>query len=205
MTPEKIEKRKEVIRQKEKAIQERNEQKAKELRESLSDSQKIPRYIQPSELFNLFAPAGGIHPVEARYLALKWNEQEAERVGLPDQAKTFAKQMNDLQPKMDKIEEERALALRQWQEVSEQLAQLSENSKSQISSLKNQISQLKSDLNTNQSSNNRTIIYGSPAFWGTYPYSTTIRTIPVPYPVRPVPPAPRPVVKPVRIISDREK
>lgn len=185
MTPDQVAVRVQTQKEKEQTEKEQAARKAKELRDSMSESEKIPRYIQPAELFGLLSALGEIHPAESKYLALKWNRSEAARVGLSEQAQEFDKQIAAITPQINSLAEARQKDMEQWQDMTRKMEQLAQQSQQKTDTLSKQVSQLQNDLNNARIwDNNRTIIYRTPVYYNNWSRGVYYR---------PVPPAPRPV------------
>lgn len=182
MEPDQIDRRRVDLKQKEEERREIASQRAKALRESLDAAQSIPRYIQPSELFNLLASLGGVDPVEAQYMALKWNEAEANRLGFPDQAQTFKSQLAVLEPKIQELVNERKEQVKIFEEMGQKVDQLAKMSNEQVQQLQNQIRSLQYDLNDAKSRPVNTVVIKQP-YYSDYHYDRPIIR-PV---IRPVP------------------
>lgn len=213
MMPEQVEERKSDRLEQQKIKKELEEQRIKEMRAALSEAEKQPRYVKGAEFSALFATLGGIEPVEAEYLANKWNIAEANRVGLPDQAQAFINNLAFLEPQIRQLDAERREAARQWEKTTEKMEQLAQQSQSQVNQLKQQVSQLRDDVQNSKNDYPRTIIYSRPVQIHTFDPPRPrppiiIRPNPSPWGTRPTPPRnptvrpqPGPSVRPVQPIQ----
>lgn len=203
MLPEQVAERKSDWQEKEKIKKEREAQRLSDLRASLSEAEKHPRYIKGAELSALFATLGGIEPVEAEYLANRWNISEANRIGQPDQAQIFQQNLGFLEPKVKQLDEQRRRAAREWEETTKKMEQLAQQSQNQVNQLKQQVSQLRDDVQKSRNDYPRTIIYSRPVQIHTFdpprPRPPVIIR-PQPPVIRPTPPVwqkpPPPQIKP---------
>lgn len=146
MKPEQVEKRKKMLAERARRIREREVLRAKQIRDSLSEAQKIPRYIERSELNGLLLRETDLSPLEIQYFMLKWNESEADRVGLLEQKITFAKQLQDLFPRLQVLYAEKKRQNKEWVDITEKVQQIENLSTDQIRQLKKQVSDLKGEL-----------------------------------------------------------
>lgn len=191
MTPEQVELRKQEATErkleeleKERVQRELAAQRAKELRDSLTEAERVPRYIQASELQELMAGLTNVLPVEVKYIALRWNYNEANRVGLPEQAQHFSQELALLKPQLVKLEQQRLAEAKKLEEMNQKMDRLAQQSQSQVNQMQRQINDLKNDVNSAKSYTN-TVIYKTPTYYNGYSSSYDNRPVIV-RPPRPV-------------------
>lgn len=110
MTPEDVkarldQRRLEDAARRKKAEQARKaaDEEARKIRESLSEAERHPRYLEGADISRMFLLMGELSQVEAEVMALQWNALEADRVGLPEDARTFRARMGTYQEQVNAI------------------------------------------------------------------------------------------------------
>ena len=96
MTPDEVKARLDQRRMEEAARRKKAEEarkaadeEARKIRESLSEAERHPRYLEGADISRMFLLMGELTKVEAEVMALQWNALEADRVGLPEDARVF--------------------------------------------------------------------------------------------------------------------
>ena len=69
-------------------------------------------------------------------MALQWNALEADRVGLPEDARTFRARMGTYQEQVNAIRKKRATAEQYWQDLEKKYLALKDGTQKKIADLK---------------------------------------------------------------------
>ena len=93
------------------------DEEARKIRESLSEAERHPRYLEGADISRMFLLLGELSQVEAEVMALQWNALEADRVGLPEDARTFRARMGTYQEQVNAIRKKRETAEQYWQDL----------------------------------------------------------------------------------------
>lgn len=172
-------------------------EEARKIRESLSEAERHPRYLEGADISRMFLLVGELTRVEAEVMALQWNALEANRVGLPEDARVFRARAAAYQDQVNAIRKKRETAEQYWQDLEKKYLALKDGTRQKISDLNRQVSQLQGEVRevASQPRTERIIVPPVIRWWNYPPPPVIIRPQPV-FP-RPVPPRPAPLpVKP---------
>ena len=180
------------------------DEEARKIRESLSEAERHPRYLEGADISRMFLLLGELSQVEAEVMALQWNALEADRVGLPEDARTFRARMGTYQEQVNAIRKKRETAEQYWQDLEKKYLALKDGTQKKIADLNKQVSQLQGEVRevASQPRTERIIVPPIIRTWNYPPPPVIIRPSPLPprphpVPPRPVPPRPMPLpVKP---------
>ncbi len=197
MTPEEVKMRQdarhkaeEAVRQKAEAARHAAEEEAKKLRESMTEAERRPRYLQGHDVTRMFLTLGELSAVEAEVIALQWNAMEADRVGLPDEARAFRERAAVYNGRMKELREERKKTEEYWLGLEQEYQKLRTLAQKKINNLNNKVSELQGEVNEARREANTERIIVSP---GVTPWWNPM---PPPPTYRPAPSHPKPNVKP---------
>lgn len=205
MTPDEVRARLEQRRMEEAARRKKAEEarkaadeEARKIRESLSEAERHPRYLEGADISRMFLLMGELTRVEAEVMALQWNALEADRVGLPEDARVFRARAASYQEQINAIRKRRETAEQYWQDLEKKYLALKDGTQKKIADLNRQVSQLQGEVRevASQPRTERIIVPPIIRTWNYPPPPVIIR--PQPLPPRPVPPHhPRPLpIKP---------
>ncbi len=79
-------------------------------------------------------------------MALQWNALEADRVGLPEDARTFRARMGTYQEQVNAIRKKRETAEQYWQDLEKKYLALKDGTQKKIADLNKQVSQLQGEV-----------------------------------------------------------
>ena len=130
-------------------------------------------------------------------MALQWNALEADRGGLPEDARVFRARAAAYQEQISAIRKKRETAEQYWQDLEKKYLALKDGTQKKIADLNKQVSQLQGEVRevASQPRTERIIVPPIIRTWNYPPPPVIIR--PQPPPPRPVPPRPMPLpVKP---------
>lgn len=202
MTPEEVEARLSMRRQEEaarkkKAAEARKaaEEEARKIRESLSEAERHPRYLEGEDIARMFLLMGELTQVEAEVMALQWNALEADRVGLTEEARVFRTRAGAYQEQISAIRKKRETAEQYWQDMEKKYLALKDGTQKKIAALNKQVSQLQGEVRDVASQPRTDRIIVTPGFrpWNYPPPPVIIRPSFPPPPPRPFPVPPRPL------------
>lgn len=200
MTPGDVEirleqRRRENAARKKKAEEARKaaDEEARKIRESLSEAERHPRYLEGEDVARLFLLMGELSKVEAEVLSLQWNALEADRVGLSQDARLFRARAATYQEQISAIRKKREAAEQYWQDLEKQYLALKDGTQKKIADLNKQVNQLQGEVRDVASQPRTERIIVTPGFrpWNYPPPPVIIRPVP-PRPPRPYPIPPRP-------------
>ena len=204
MTPDEVKARLDQRRMEEAARRKKAEEarkaadeEARKIRESLSEAERHPRYLEGADISRMFLLMGELTKVEAEVMALQWNALEADRVGLPEDARVFRARATAYQEQISAIRKKRETAEQYWQDLEKKYLALKDGTQKKIADLNKQVSQLQGEVRevASQPRTERIIFPPIIRTWNYPPPPVFIR--PQPPPPRPVPPRPMPLpVKP---------
>lgn len=206
MTPEEVEarlgqRRLEDAARKKKAEEARKaaDEEARKIRESLSEAERHPRYLEGADIARMFLLMGELTKVEAEVMALQWNALEADRVGLPEEARVFRARAGAYQDQVSAIRKKRETAEQYWQDLEKKYLALKDGTQKKIADLNKQVSQLQGEVRdvASQPRTERIIVPPIIRTWNYPPPPVIIRPLP-PRPPRPYPVPPRPVPIPTK-------
>lgn len=146
MTKEEVTARYEDKKRVEEEQKARQEELNKSLRDSLSESEKLPRYIRGADMFKMMNLITEVTPVEAEYAALVWNSGEAQRVGMTEQVKIFMQQAALYEPRVKEARMRREKAGENGDKKREQLQGELASANKRISQLQNKISDMQGNM-----------------------------------------------------------
>lgn len=207
MTPEEVgarldQRRLEDAARKKKAEEARKaaDEEARKIRESLSEAERHPRYLEGADIARMFLLMGELSKVEAEVMALQWNALEADRVGLPQDARVFRARAGAYQEQVNAIRKKRETAEQYWQDLEKKYLALKDGTQKKIADLNNQVNQLQGEVRevASQPRTERIIVPPIIRPWN-YPLPPVIirptppPSRPHPIPPRPVPPRPNPI------------
>lgn len=205
MTPDEVAARLEQRRREEAArkqkVQEAKkaaEEEARKIRESLSEAERHPRYLQGEDITRMFLLLGDVTRVEAEVIALQWNALEADRVGLPQDARMFRDRAGAYQDQISSIRKKKEEAEQYWKDLEKKYLALKEGTQKKIADLGKQVNQLKGEVRDVASQPRTERIIVTPGYrpWNYPPPPIIVNPVPPPPPrPRPVPPV-RAVVSP---------
>lgn len=180
---------------KKKAVEARKaaDEEARKIRESLSEAERHPRYLEGNDIARMFLLMGELTKVEAEVMALQWNALEADRVGLPQDARVFRARAGVYQEQISAIRKKRETAEQYWQDLEKKYLALKDGTQKKISDLNKQVNQLQGEVRDVASQPRTERIIVTPGFrpWNYPPPPVIIRPSP-PLPPRPLPIPPRP-------------
>ncbi len=193
MTPDEVKKRQdarlrleEEARQKALAIRQATEEEARKLRESMTEAERRPRYLQGHDVTRMFLAMGELSAVEAEVIALQWNAMEAERVGLTDEARAFRERAATYNGRMAELREERKKTEEYWLGLEAEYQKLKTLAQNKINKLNNKVTELEGEVNEARREANTELIIVTPGlspWWNPMPPAPAYR----PAPVRPAP------------------
>lgn len=207
MTPEEVgtrldQRRLEDAARKKKAEEARKaaDEEARKIRESLSEAERHPRYLEGADIARMFLLMGELSKVEAEVMALQWNALEADRVGLPQDARVFRARAGAYQEQVNAIRKKRETAEQYWQDLEKKYLALKDGTQKKIADLNKQVNQLQGEVRevASQPRTERIIVPPIIRPWN-YPLPPVIirptppPSRPHPIPPRPVPPRPNPI------------
>lgn len=205
MTPDEVaarleQRRREEAARKQKAQEAKKaaEEEARKIRESLSEAERHPRYLQGEDITRMFLLLGDVTRVEAEVIALQWNALEADRVGLPQDARMFRDRAGAYQDQISSIRKKKEEAEQYWKDLEKKYLALKEGTQKKIADLGKQVNQLKGEVRdvASQPRTERTIVTPGYRPWNYPPPPIIVNPVPPPPPrPRPVPPV-RAVVSP---------
>lgn len=170
-------------------------EEARKMRDSLSEAERHPRYLTGEDVGRLFLLVGDLSKVEAEVISLQWNAQEADRVGLPNDAGIFRTRAAAYQDQVNSIRKKRDEAEQYWKDLEKQYLALKSGTQKQIADLSRQVNQLQGEVRdvADQPKTERIIVTPSWVRPWSYPVPPVIirPSIPV-VPPRPYPPVIRP-------------
>lgn len=202
MTPEEVgarldQRRLEDAARKKKAEEARKaaDEEARKIRESLSEAERHPRYLEGADISRMFLLMGELSQVEAEVMALQWNALEADRVGLSEDARVFRARMGTYQEQVNAIRKKRETAEQYWQDLEKKYLALKDGTQKKIAALNKQVSQLQGEVQEVASQPRTDRIIVTPGFrpWNYPPPPVIIRPSFPPPPPRPFPVPPRPL------------
>lgn len=187
-----------VRRQRAEAVKKAAEEEARKIRESLSEAERHPRYLEGEDVVRMFLLMGDLSRVEAEVIALQWNAQEADRVGLPQDAKVFRTRARTYQDQISSIRKKREDAELYWKDLEKKYLALKDGTQKKITDLNKQVNQLQGEIRevASQPKTERVVVTPIVRPWNYPPPPVIIR----PNPPSP-PPRPQPVPPPVRPIQ----
>lgn len=176
-------------------------EEARKIRESLSEAERHPRYLEGADISRMFLLVGELTRVEAEVMALQWNALEADRVGLPEDARVFRARAAAYQDQVNAIRKKRETAEQYWKDLEKKYLALKDGTRKKIADLNRQVSQLQGEVRevASQPRTERIIVPPVIRWWNYPPPPVIIR----PQPVFPRPVPPRPVPLPVKPSSYR--
>ena len=185
-------------KQKAEAAKKAAEEEARKMRESLSEAERHPRYLEGEDVVRMFLLVGDLSKVEAEVMALQWNALEADRVGLPQDARVFRARAATYQEQVKAIRKKREDAELYWKDMEKKYLALKDGTQKKIADLNKQVSQLQGEVKevASQPKTERIIVSPVVRPWNYLPPPVIIRPTPPP-PSRPHPVPPRPVPVPV--------
>lgn len=207
MTPEEVgarldQRRLEDAARKKKAEEARKaaDEEARKIRESLSEAERHSRYLEGADIARMFLLMGELSKVEAEVMALQWNALEADRVGLPQDARVFRARAGAYQEQVNAIRKKRETAEQYWQDLEKKYLALKDGTQKKIADLNKQVNQLQGEVRevASQPRTERIIVPPIIRPWN-YPLPPVIirptppPSRPHPIPPRPVPPRPNPI------------
>ncbi|MEG0024060.1 MAG: hypothetical protein RR719_01780 [Akkermansia sp.] len=197
MTTDEVAERMDARQRREQAQQTQAKQRAQAMRDSLSEAERVPRYVTGADISRVMVSFLDLSPIEAEYAAILWNMSEARRVGLEDQSKGFQEQLVMYEPRMKEVKAQRNKDKEKSDQEQEQMEKALAKSNEQIAKLQNRISGLQGDLMKEKNDNSNRAVFVSPPVWVSPRPSIIInRPIvrpPCPiYPSRPISPCPNP-------------
>lgn len=205
MTPDEVaarleQRRREEAARKQKAQEAKKaaEEEARKIRESLSEAERHPRYLQGEDITRMFLLLGDVTRVEAEVIALQWNALEADRVGLPQDARMFRDRAGAYQDQISSIRKKKEEAEQYWKDLEKKYLALKEGTQKKIADLGKQVNQLKGEVRDVASQPRTERIIVTPGYrpWNYPPPPIIVNPVPPPPPrPRPVPPV-RAVVSP---------
>lgn len=205
MTPDEVaarleQRRREEAARKQKAQEAKKaaEEEARKIRESLSEAERHPRYLQGEDITRMFLLLGDVTRVEAEVIALQWNALEADRVGLPQDARMFRDRAGAYQEQISSIRKKKEEAEQYWKDLEKKYLALKEGTQKKIADLGKQVNQLKGEVRDVASQPRTERIIVTPGYrpWNYPPPPIIVNPVPPPPPrPRPVPPV-RAVVSP---------
>lgn len=205
MTPDEVaarleqRRREEAVRkQKAQEAKKAAEEEARKIRESLSEAERHPRYLQGEDITRMFLLLGDVTRVEAEVIALQWNALEADRVGLPQDARMFRDRAGAYQDQISSIRKKKEEAEQYWKDLEKKYLALKEGTQKKIADLGKQVNQLKGEVRDVASQPRTERIIVTPGYrpWNYPPPPIIVNPVPPPPPrPRPVPPV-RAVVSP---------
>lgn len=213
MTPKDVQGRMETRRKEDEARKKKAEEskkiaeeEARKLRESLSESERIPRYLEGADISRIFLMMGELSQVEAEVMALLWNVREANRVGLSEDARIFREKAATYQELVNDIRKKRKADEQYWLNLEKEYQTLKTGTQKKIADLNKQVAQLQGEVKevASQPRTERIILPSVIRPWNYSPPPVIIRPTPPPPPrLRPCPPVRpvRPIVKPGVIIG----
>ncbi len=131
------------------------------LRATLSEAEKNPRYLSGADIVRMIGSYVHIESVEAEAAALQWNANEAQRVGLSDQAEDFMNRLKSYSVELERLRRERETSNQYWKNLEERYQHLTTESERRLDSLSNQVEGLRRELDS-KSNSSRTVIYTTP-------------------------------------------
>lgn len=205
MTPDEVaarleqRRREEAVRkQKAQEAKKAAEEEARKIRESLSEAERHPRYLQGEDITRMFLLLGDVTRVEAEVIALQWNALEADRVSLPQDARMFRDRAGAYQDQISSIRKKKEEAEQYWKDLEKKYLALKEGTQKKIADLGKQVNQLKGEVRDVASQPRTERIIVTPGYrpWNYPPPPIIVNPVPPPPPrPRPVPPV-RAVVSP---------
>ncbi len=191
-------KKEEEVQRKVTAAREAEKEEARQLRAALKESERVPRYMQAHDVERMFLSMGELSNIEAEVLALQWNAMEADRVGLPDQARAFRERAETYNDRIKLIRQERKETEDYWLNLEKEYQKLKALAQKKITNLNNKVAQLEGEVDEARREANTERIIVTPGFnpW-LYPTPAPVYRPAPPRPVRPKPaPRPNPAVAP---------
>ncbi len=204
MTPEKVQTRLDERRKKEEELQrkaaaarEAEKEEARRLRASLKEAERVPRYMQAHDVERMFLSMGELSNIEAEVLALQWNAMEADRVGLPDQARAFRERAKTYDDRIKLIRQERKETENYWLNLEKEYQNLKALAQKKITNLNNKVTRLEGEVEDARREANTERIIVTPGFnpWLYPPPAPVYRPAP-PRPVNKPSPRPKPAIAP---------
>ena len=158
------------------------DEEARKIRESLSEAERHPRYLEGADISRMFLLLGELSQVEAEVMALQWNALEADRVGLPEDARTFRARMGTYQEQVNAIRKKRETAEQYWQDLEKKYLALKDGTQKKIADLNKQVSQLQGEVRevASQPRTERIIVPPIIRTWNYPPPPVIIRPSPLP-------------------------
>lgn len=126
--------------------QKREEESNRIIRDSLSESEKLPRYLKSSDMLKMMRSVTDVTPLEAEYAALVWNSSEAQRVGMSEQRKEFIEKAMLIEPRVRELRAFREKAEISRAKESRKLQGELASANKMIEQLKYRVSDIKGDL-----------------------------------------------------------
>ncbi len=143
----------EQVAEKKNMLAARNEENARQqkerdlqLRESLSEAEKMPRYIRGTDILKMVSAYATMDSLEAEAAALRWNMAEATRVGMSDQAEYFKVQLVAFEPGLTALRERREENTRRMMAMHSEYEKALNASNEKMAQLSSQISTIRQDL-----------------------------------------------------------
>lgn len=199
MTPENVQVRMEKRRMDDAARRKKAEEvklaadeEARKIRESLSEAERHPRYLKGEDMRRMFLLMGDLSNVEAEVMALQWNALEANRVGLPEDARMFRDQVADYQPQLSAMRKKREEAEQYWKDLEKKYLVLQDGTQKQIKDLNKEVNRLQGEVKdvASQPRTERVIVAPVWRPWNYNPNPPIIINPVPPRPPRPLPPHP---------------
>lgn len=213
MTPENVQVRLEKRRMDDAARRKKAEEvkmaadeEARKIRESLSEAERHPRYLKGEDMRRMFLLMGDLSNVEAEVMALQWNALEANRVGLPEDARMFRDQVVDYQPQLSAMRKKRQEAEQYWKDLEKKYLVLQDGTQKQIKDLNKEVNRLQGEVKdvVSQPRTERVIVAPVWRPWNYNPNPPIIINPVRPRPPRPLPPQPlHPVINSSKVSIGR--
>lgn len=213
MTPENVQVRMEKRRMDDAARRKKAEEvklaadeEARKIRESLSEAERHPRYLKGEDMRRMFLLMGDLSNVEAEVMALQWNALEANRVGLPEDARMFRDQVADYQPQLSAMRKKREEAEQYWKDLEKKYLVLQDGTQKQIKDLNKEVNRLQGEVKdvASQPRTERVIVAPVWRPWNYNPNPPIIINPVRPRPPRPLPPQPlHPVINSSKVSIGR--
>ncbi len=181
MTPEQVESRREEAKRA--AAEKRESRRAAEAERQaqLASAGTQPRFLAGADVLTLLSPLDTVTAAEAEYLAAEWNRREAQRLNLPESARSYAELAASLHGAFSAEREQFLNEYRRLQQANTTISSQQEQIKTQQETL----DRLKAE-NKRLASENKDLWRSSRSSTNT----TTIISTPRPYFI------PRPIIRP---------
>lgn len=170
------------------------EEKWQRRKESLSESERTPRYLSARDIQTIVSPMANMNALEAEVAAARWNSGEARRLGDKEMVEYYNQSLLTMQPELI------AQASRKQRQAEELKKQKEEENvdmkiklakyETLVKSQQEENKRLSESLEKSERNNRSTIINTYPNGWNTWNGGVIIRPRPITTIVPPPPPRP---------------